>query len=227
MSTSYTSLVHYEGTDVVQICYDRLGASPSACPWPALSNSQHSIWENRFEVVDYSPDFVLLQATAGIAVRDNMATAAQSSARRCRSKRHGEWPLAVGLVAEVEVLVWWSIRNMASVNIVECMLRFWSMSRPANRQLGCKIELNGTLASVDVEQRCCLICGTFTRWAQRAVATRIDQPARSTGARRLRASQGAPPLAAERWRGGSAGKRVGGCTPAGPANPPGRDQCAP
>jgi hypothetical protein len=113
-------------------------------------------------VVDYSPDLVLLQATAGIAVRDNMATAVQSSARRCRSKRHGEWPLAVGLVAEVEVLVWWSIRNMASVNIVECMLRFWSMSRPANRQLGCKIELNGTLAaSVDVEQLIGQINGTL------------------------------------------------------------------
>jgi hypothetical protein len=124
--------VHYEGTDVVQICYDRLGASASACPQPALSNSAFNLRES-FEVVDYSPDFVLLQATAGIAVRDNMATAAQSSARRCWSKRHGDWPLAVGLVAEVEVLVWWSIRNMASVNIVECMLCFWSMSRSANR----------------------------------------------------------------------------------------------
>ena len=42
MSTSYTSLIHYPGTDVVQVCYDRLGNGWD--PAPGAYGNTSSVW---------------------------------------------------------------------------------------------------------------------------------------------------------------------------------------
>ena len=48
MSTSYTSLVHYAGTDVVQVCYDRLGNGWD--PAPGSYGDTSSVWCSKLQV---------------------------------------------------------------------------------------------------------------------------------------------------------------------------------